>query len=344
MAAQTGYAQLLEACLGAEHIRSVADLPGSFASKNVKGHKYWYFQYTEPAGKLRQVYVGPDSREVRLLMGRKAQPAPGAAAIRALARSALALGCTGIVPRQFRVVRRLADYGFFKAGGLLIGTHAFLAYGNMLGVRWREASRTQDVDFAHAGRSIALLLPSNVEAPVPEAIKSLNMGFLPIVGLAGKTGATYLVPREPDFRLDFLTTLHRGGDEPYVHPQLHVTLQPMKFMEFALEQVQQAVLLCDEGAVLVNVPHPARFAVHKLLVQGARVGTFVAKAAKDRAQAAQLLACLERSRRDEVEEAWRDLCARGKEWSGRAATGLRVVARENPDLELEAWLRAPARS
>jgi hypothetical protein len=32
-------------------------------------------------------------------------------------------------------LRRLADYGFFRAGGVLIGTHASLAYGNMLEVR-----------------------------------------------------------------------------------------------------------------------------------------------------------------------------------------------------------------
>ncbi|MFZ5468428.1 MAG: GSU2403 family nucleotidyltransferase fold protein [Myxococcota bacterium] len=340
VAAQTGYAQLLEACLGAEHLRSVVDLPGSFASKIVKGHKYWYLQYTEPAGKLRQVYVGPNVPAVRELIRRKQAKAPGAAAIKALARSALALGCTGIPPRQFRVIRRLADYGFFKAGGLLIGTHAFLAYGNMLGVRWRNASRTQDVDFAHAGRSIALLLPSNVEVQVPEAIQSLNMGFLPITGLLGKTGATYLVPREPAFRLDFLTTLHRGGDEPYVHPQLHVTLQPVKFMELSLEEVQQAVLFCEEGAVLVNVPHPARFALHKLLVEGIRTGTFAAKALKDRAQAAQLLAYLQLHRKEEVEEVWKDVCGRGKGWATRALAGLKAVARENPDLELESWLQA----
>ena len=62
--------------------------------------------------------------------------AGAAAALGPLARSASVLGCTPVLPRHYRVIRRLADYGFFHAGGLLIGTHAFLAYGNMLGVRW----------------------------------------------------------------------------------------------------------------------------------------------------------------------------------------------------------------
>lgn len=64
---QTAYAQLVDAALSVEHLRSVADLSGSFAAKTVKGHKYWYYQYTEPSGKLRQVFVGPD--KVILLVG-----------------------------------------------------------------------------------------------------------------------------------------------------------------------------------------------------------------------------------------------------------------------------------
>ncbi len=61
LTAQTAYAQLLESALSAEHRRTVADISGSFAAKTVRGQKFWYFQYTEPAGILRQVYVGPDN-------------------------------------------------------------------------------------------------------------------------------------------------------------------------------------------------------------------------------------------------------------------------------------------
>lgn len=84
------------------------------------------------------------------------------------------------------MIRRLLDYGFFKAGGVLVGTHAFLAYGNLLGVVWGDASRTQDVDFAHAGKSVSIALPGTVEVDVHRAIESLEMGFLPISGIAGK--------------------------------------------------------------------------------------------------------------------------------------------------------------
>lgn len=65
LTAQTTYAQLLDSALSRDHLRSVADLPGSFAAKLVREHRYWYFQYAEPSGKLRQAYVGPDNEAIR---------------------------------------------------------------------------------------------------------------------------------------------------------------------------------------------------------------------------------------------------------------------------------------
>lgn len=335
LTAQTAYAQLFDAALGSAHVRSVADLSGSFNAKTVKGRKYWYFQYTEPSGNLRQVYVGPDNVAVQHLMARKTEPG-ATASLAPLANAALALGCIGVLPRHYRVVRRLADYGFFHAGGVLIGTHAFLAYGNMLGVRWGSQDRTQDIDFAHAGKAVALALPSTVDVDTNDAITSLDMGFLPISGLAGKTGGSYLIPKEPEFRLDFLTPLHRGGDAPYTHPQLHVTLQPLRFMEFSLEQVEQAVLFCPEGAVLVNVPDPARFALHKLLVYGERGGAFRVKSNKDLAQAAHLLAELWQHRRDALDAALADLSGRGKGWQTRLRQGAQALAKVYPQLDANA--------
>lgn len=341
LSAQTAYAQLLDATLAAELVRSVADLPGSFNAKKVKGRTYWYFQYTEPAGRLRQVYVGPDNEALRRLMARQRQPG-ATLALGPLARSASALGCTPLLPRQHRVIRRLADYGFFHAGGLLIGTHAFLAYGNMLGLRWGGQERTQDIDFAHAGKAVALLLPSDVRVKTDEAIESLSMGFLPVAGLSGKSGGTDLIPSEPEFRLDFLTPLHRGGDEPYRHPQLNITLQPLPFMAFSLEKFEQAVLFANEATALVNLPSPERFALHKLLVYGERSGSFRAKANKDLAQAACLAAYLWDHRRTALAEALQDLLARGNGWVTRFKQGAAALHKTHPELEVSERLATAA--
>jgi len=338
LSAQTAYAQLLEAAVTAEHLRALADLPGSFTPKTVRGHKYWYYQYTEPSGKLSQTFVGPDNEAVKSLMARKVMPS-SMASLAPLARSAVVLGCTEVLPRHLRVIARLAEYGFFRAGGVLVGTHAFLAYGNMLGVRWRDADRTQDIDFAHAGRNLAIALPHDFLINTDKAIESLALGLLPVSQLSGKAGATYLNPREPEFRLDFLTTCHRDGDEPFRHPQLGIELQPLKFMEFLLENVQQTVIIVGGQCVVANVPHPARFALHKLLVFGERKGAFATKASKDLAQAAALLACLHETRGWEIEEAWEDLLSRGKGWRERAAFGLAAMDKRYPELGTPHWLR-----
>ena len=61
------------------------------------------------------------------------------------------------------------------------------------GVRWGGQERTQDIDFAHAGKAISLVLPSDLHVKTDAAIESLNMGFLPVAGLSG----AYLIPNEP---------------------------------------------------------------------------------------------------------------------------------------------------
>lgn len=340
--AQTAYAQLLDAAHAADLARTVADLPGTFASKQVKGRRYWYYQFQDVSGRKRQVYVGPDNERVLALVSASAKRPGGKPALQALAQSAIALGNAPMVTKHFKVVQRLADHGFFRAGGVLIGTHAFLAYGNMFGVRWSDGDRTQDVDFAHAGKSVALALPADIEIDVHAALDSLRMGLLPIGHSDGKTGATYLDPDDPEFQIDFLTTLHRGGMQPYRHRQLGITLQPLKFMEYALQDVQQAALFAGSGVAVANVPHPARYALHKMLIAGERPASRIAKSNKDIRQAAALLSWLKENAEAQVQEAWNDMRSRGPGWVARLKQGHAALVKVAPELEVGAWLRMKA--
>jgi hypothetical protein len=338
--AQTAYAQLLDAAHAAELARTVADLPGTFAKKQVKGRPYWYYQYLDVAGKKRQAYVGPESERILALVDRRA--AGGAKpALQALASSAAALGNATMLARHFRVIQRLGDYGFFRAGGVLVGTHAFLTFGNMLGVKWSDGQLTQDVDFAHAGKALSIALPAELEVDVPAAIESLQMGLLPIEQTDGATGATYLDPKDPDFQIDFLTPLHREGTKPYMHPQLRIRLQPLKFMEYLLEDIQQAVALTSGGAAVINVPHPARYAVHKLIVAGERPVARITKSNKDILQSAAILAEMQGTSPGHVEGAWKDAVKRGPGWLSRLKSGRAALARIAPELDVERWLALP---
>jgi hypothetical protein len=332
LSAQTAYAELLEQSR-VQELQSLAGLVGSFHRRTIKGHEYAYFGYRDPiGGAQRRVYVGPADERVEALVARfREEKEPRRLA--PSAQAALAHGCGGVLPKHFRIIRQLGAYGFFRAGGVLIGTHAFVAMGNMLGVAWSSGQRTLDIDFAHAGRNVSLALPASLKIDVHDALTSLELGLLPIQELSGKRGAQYRNPKDPELRVDFLTVMVRGG-EPVELAELGLVLEPLKFMEFLLEGVTQAALPSREGACLTNIPEPARFAVHKLIVAGERPTSQRVKAAKDVEQVAALAEWhLRNGHATELNRAFRDALARGKGWSARLNQGLAHLLGRYPELD-----------
>jgi hypothetical protein len=245
------------------------------------------------------------------------------------------LGCTDIPVKHARVIGRLLEHGFFKAGGLLVGTHAFLAYQNMLGAQWGAGAFTLDLDFAHAGRSISLALATDVQMDTASAIKSLQMGFVPVA-----SGTTYKKNDEPDFDLDFLTTRTREADAPVFVPSLNLTLQPLKFMELSLEDPIKATLLTRQGPLVVNLPRPQRYALHKLIVYGERLQTQRTKSTKDLAQAACLLDYLLDHDTLALADSWNDVHSRGPGWRSRVQQGWQALCERFPDIPFEDRLRS----
>lgn len=329
--AQTNFAELFEQVQGAAFARSVRDLPGSFNKKVIKGREYWYWQVRDLQGVNRQVYLGPDDERVQKLvrMHREGAP-PQTTDLASLVGACAALGCATVIPQHFEVINRMAEHGFFRAGGVLVGTHAFIASGNMLGVRWSSGLRTNDVDVAHAGKNVSLALAENAKADMHDAITSLEMGLLPQQSLASGSGATYITARK-DIRVDLLTAPGRKNDA-YLFEPLNVRLQPLKFMEFSLEQVTQTALLSGERAVLVNVPSPMRYALHKLVIMGEREEAFRTKIQKDAGQVAALVEYGLLRSPSALQAAAKDLMARGPGWRKRAREGVKYVAEYDPEI------------
>jgi hypothetical protein len=233
LGAQAAYSELAEQTRTFETSSAISGLTGSFQKLERKGQSYWYFAFREVGGKVRMSYVGPDDERVRRLVDRF-KASRNLKALAPQAKAAIAQGCAPLAPKHFRIIKRLADYGFFRAGGILVGTHAFVAYGNLLGVRWHYGAATLDVDFAHAGRNVSVALPGNLKINVHGALESLEMGLLPLTEFEGGAGAQYRNPKDQELRLDFLTSMTRGG-KPVVMPELNLALEPLKFMEFSLE-------------------------------------------------------------------------------------------------------------
>jgi hypothetical protein len=331
---QTTYAELLDQLLAFDAQRSIGHAPGAFVTKTIRERAYYYFQYSEPGG-TRQAYVGPRSDALDAVVARfgteRAALREDRERIDELAAGLRAGGAAVTDSGSARVLGALADAGVFKLGAVLVGTHASVVLGNVLGVRWEGAlARTEDVDIGVA-RVLEVAVPA-VDADVPRVIESLEMGFLPVPGFSPKAPSTSFKVRGRGLRVDLVTPAdreRRAGPVPV--SRLKAAAAPVRYLEIVLEDAQPAAVV-NGGGVLVTVPDPARFAILKLLVAQDRKTAFHTKADKDVAQATQLLEAIEELRPGDVRRAWRAARARGKAWARALDQGVRLVTKRSPGL------------
>ncbi|WP_137920866.1 GSU2403 family nucleotidyltransferase fold protein [Hydrogenophaga sp. 2FB] len=144
---------------------------------------------------------------------------------------------------------------------------------------------------------------------------------------------TYIKSDEQDLQIEFVTSMHRGGDTPVLIKALNATMQPLKFMEFSMEAPIQVTLLAQRGAITVNAPPPEKYALHKLLVYGERPQNMRTKATKDLDQAASLIEYLAENDADLLHETWLDLINRGPGWRRRAVEGLQALRKRYPGID-----------
>ncbi|HSL84717.1 MAG TPA: GSU2403 family nucleotidyltransferase fold protein [Thermoanaerobaculia bacterium] len=320
----TLYAELLDRAVAAEAETVAQGLPppGSFVSKRVKGNTYWYLQRSV-AGKGEQRYLGPESPALRVWMD-SAREARGEGRADEERRAELvdmlvAGGATPTASAPGRVLEGLAAAGVFRLGAVLVGTQAFLCLANVLGAIFeRRHVRTGDVDLAHDPR-IAVAAPEEPPADVPAALRGADPAFFGVPGFDPREPSTSFSVRGRDLRVDLVTPLRgRETEEPVVLRRLGAAARPLAFLDYLLEETIQAVLLYGSG-VLVNLPHPARFALHKVWLADQRPAAMHARARKDMNQAEALLEVLLEDRPRDLREAW--VAIRGKR-RGQVRRGL----------------------
>jgi hypothetical protein len=316
---QTLFAELSERLRATEAARSFASLAGSFSRKIVRDSDYWYFKTSEGATGQKEYFIGPDNAETRSVMkayasGRK-EAEEATARIERLCAMLRQGGAMTTDTPSARVIAGLASAGVFRVGAVLVGTHAYIALGNLLGVRWDSALRTQDIDLAAA--TVLQVAVPQAEADLPKALDALNMGFLPVPGLNPKSPETSFKVRGQQLRVDLLTpALGSRSGKPVTIPRLKAAAQPLELLDYLLE-APIAVPLVNGGATLVNVPDPARFALHKLLISGRRQVFEQAKAGKDRQQAGEIIETLYEDRRGDLRLAVDSLNKRAAVWRTR---------------------------
>jgi hypothetical protein len=122
--------------------------------------------------------------------------------------------------------------------------------------------------------------------------------------------------------IEFLTPSFRPEEDIRELPALGVAAQSLHFLNFLIAEPIKAAALYRSG-VLVQIPRPEAYAVHKLIVADRRkTGPDQLKSRKDRAQAALLIAALAEDRPDELREAYEDALSRGPHWRDHIARSL----------------------
>jgi hypothetical protein len=111
---------------------------------------------------------------------------------------------------------------------------------------------------------------------------------------------------------------------------------PLRFLDYLIETPAQAVVVGGAG-VLVNVPDPARFALHKLWISARRNVSEQTKALKDLRQAGALLEVLLADRPADVERAWEALLRT----KSPAAAMRKAIHRLPPELQEALASRLP---
>ena len=320
LALQTLYAELLDQLQLAE----VGELPAgtSFRKQMLSNREYWYAQPpTTPTGRPKEIYLGLDTPRLAEVIAQTKIASAARKTRRSLVRSLVSAGYFSPDALTGDLADALAKSGLFRLRGVLVGTSAFQAYGPLLGARLPGAAlRTADLDVAQ-DYGVSLALDNRTDPLMLEALQSVDPSFRAITDTFNPALPLAYV-NDDQFRIDVLTTSRgappRGGS---ALPSLGTGAVALRFLDFLLRDPVEAALLHRTG-VLVSVPSPARYAVHKLIVAIDRKGPGAIKAAKDIMQADILIKALAQGRRhDEILEVWEEALGRGEGWRSRLLKG-----------------------
>ena len=144
-------------------------------------------------------------------------------------------------------------------------------------------------------------------------------------------------PKEPPsrfrtadgFLLDLITPMRRRSDtNPMPLDELDAGAAPLQYLDWLIEDPAPTVALWGSG-VPINIPQPARFAVHKLILAQKRDVGSRPKRQKDLAQADALIDALERYDAYALHDALADAAGRGRAgWRGPIVRLLAELKRE----------------
>lgn len=118
-----------------------------------------------------------------------------------------------------------------------------------------------------------------------------------------------------------------------VDPGLAETFSALNYLNFLIAKPIPAAALYRSG-ILVQVPRPERYAIHKLIIaERRRDGASSLKSAKDREQAAFLIEAMAEDRPDDLAKAYMTALEVGPRWRERIGNSLKRMPETKSILE-----------
>lgn len=302
---------------------AVSGVKGKPTLKEYGDKAYWYAP-RRVGSEIRFFYIGEDSEETRARIER-IEKLQATAKARQDERSRLVrlLRAEGLTPTDRAtgsILSAMADAGTFRLGGTMVGTNAFRLYEGELGIRLPSGgmANTGDIDIAQFEK-LSVALDDQVDPGLAETFSTLK--FAPVPGL-GANGTWRWTQGGSGQLVEFLTPAS-GEEDIRELPALGVTAQALNYLNFLIAEPIPAAALYRSG-VLVQVPRPERFAIHKLIIADRRRdGAGSLKASKDREQAAFLIEAPAQDRPDDLRRAYETAMETDPRWRERIGASLK---------------------
>ena len=293
--------------------RVLAGTPGTLKKRTQAGNQYWVREHIRTDGAKVDEYIGTVAtvNEARIKQLRAEIDLA-----QSLASASAALRLLGFQRTDRKPAAVLAVFfnrGLYQAGLTLVGSHAYGALLNELGVS-ASAYRTKDLDVARA-QPLSIAIPHDA-----------SFGAL----------LSFKLPGAEQLLVDLLVPGKEIGKVVEVK-ELGAHAQTIPFLEFLIEEPLDAVVLSPNQVIAVKVPSPERFVLHKLFSsQSRRIDP--SKTSKDREQAAIIAAALEEQMPGRLLDAWKTFPRAGKPALRRGA-GATVKLVAGAHQEAEAVMR-----
>jgi len=289
-----------------------------------RGDKAYWYAARRVGSEMRFSYIGEDTAETRARIDRieslRATAEDRKAERSRLVRLLRAEGMTPTDRATGSILSAMATAGTFRLGGTIVGTNAFRLYEGELGIRLPLGgmANTGDIDIAQF-QKLSIALDDQVNPGLPETFSVLK--FEPLPGL--DSGRTWRWMQGGSGQLvEFLTPAF-GEETIRDLPALGVHAQALNYLNFLIAEPIHAAAIYRSG-ILVQVPRPERYAVHKLIIADRRRdGAGSIKATKDREQAAFLIAAMAEDRPDDLSRAYETAMNVGPRWREHISSTLK---------------------